>query len=177
VVVRPKCVRTWSQTESLSYSKMNIPLDARTPSYDDTGDSAMWNIPTVWDFSFWQGHLDAMARHRYNALTLWNPHPFPSLVKLPDFPEVAMAWLGQYYADKIRGATALAQYRQSKDRSHKQAAVEALTAALQSWRRYADLAASLYRPQVLARAQELDWQALTKDVEKELERVRSESVD
>ena len=85
-------IRSESGQPYLAYRglKMNIPLDARTPSYDDTGDSAMWNIPTMWDFSFWQGHLDAMARHRYNALTLWNPHPFPSLVKLPDFPDVAL---------------------------------------------------------------------------------------
>lgn len=88
----PSRVRSESGEPYLEYRglKMNIPLDARTPSYDDTGDSAVWNIPTVWDFSFWQGHLDAMARHRYNALTLWNPHPFPSLVKLEDFPEVAL---------------------------------------------------------------------------------------
>jgi hypothetical protein len=70
--------------------KMNIPLDARTPSYDDTGDSALWNIATMWDLEFWRAHFDEMARHRYNTLTLWNPHPFPSLVKLKDYPEVAL---------------------------------------------------------------------------------------
>ncbi|MEO7701836.1 MAG: carbohydrate-binding family 6 protein [Opitutus sp.] len=70
--------------------KMNIPLDARTPSYDDTGDSALWNIATMWDFTFWRDYFDEMARHRYNALTLWNPHPFPSLVKLKDYPDVAL---------------------------------------------------------------------------------------
>jgi hypothetical protein len=31
-----------------------------------------------------------MARHRFNVLTLWNLHPFPSLVKVPEFPEVAL---------------------------------------------------------------------------------------
>lgn len=71
--------------------KMNIPLDARTPSYDDTGDSARWNIATVWDFGFWQDYLDTMARYRYNALTLWNPHPFPSLIKLEKYPGVALS--------------------------------------------------------------------------------------
>ncbi len=70
--------------------KMNIPLDARTPGYDDSGDSALWNIATVWDFSFWQAKLDGMARDRYNAITLWNPHPFPSLVKLKEYPEIAL---------------------------------------------------------------------------------------
>jgi len=31
-----------------------------------------------------------MARHRYNVLSLWSLHPFPSLVKVPEFPEVAL---------------------------------------------------------------------------------------
>ena len=71
--------------------KFNIPLDARTPSYDDTGDAAQTNIVHMWDFEFWRAYLDDMARTRYNTLTLWNPHPFPSLVKCPDYPNVALA--------------------------------------------------------------------------------------
>lgn len=70
--------------------KFNIPLDARTPSYDDTGDAAQQNIAVMWDFAFWREFLDEMARHRYNTLTLWNPHPFPSLVKLENYPDVAL---------------------------------------------------------------------------------------
>jgi len=71
--------------------KFNIPLDARTPSYDDTGDAAQENYAEMWDFAFWQEFLDNMARHRYNVLTLWNPHPFPSLVKVKEYPEAALA--------------------------------------------------------------------------------------
>ena len=70
--------------------KMNIPLDARTPSYDDTGDAAQQNIKHMWDWSFWQEYLDALAINRFNVLTLWNPHPFPSMVKLEKYPEVAL---------------------------------------------------------------------------------------
>ncbi len=70
--------------------KFNIPLDARTPSYDDTGDAAQMNYAEIWDFAFWREFLDDMARYRYNTLTLWNPHPFPSIVKLPDYPDVAL---------------------------------------------------------------------------------------
>jgi hypothetical protein len=70
--------------------KFNIPLDARTPSYDDTGDAAQNNYAEMWSFDFWREFLDDMARHRYNTLTLWNPHPFPSIVKLPDCPDVAL---------------------------------------------------------------------------------------
>ena len=70
--------------------KFNIPLDARTPSYDDTGDAAQNNYAQMWNFDFWQEFLDDMARYRYNTLTLWNPHPFPSIVKLPNYPDAAL---------------------------------------------------------------------------------------
>ena len=70
--------------------KFNIPLDLRTPSYTDSSDAAQANIPEVWDRDFWTAYLDAMARHRYNVLSLWSLHPFPSMVKVPEFPEVAL---------------------------------------------------------------------------------------
>lgn len=70
--------------------KMNIPLDARTPSYSDASDSAKQNIENMWDFEFWKEFLQQMARYKYNTLSLWNLHPFPSLVKVPEYPEVAL---------------------------------------------------------------------------------------
>jgi hypothetical protein len=70
--------------------KFNIPLDARTPSYDDSGDAAQTNYVHMWELAFWQRFLDHLARHRYNTLTLWNPHPFPSIVKLSSYPDVAL---------------------------------------------------------------------------------------
>jgi hypothetical protein len=70
--------------------KFNIPLDLRTPSYTDTSDAAQANIPEVWERDFWTAYLDAMARHRYNVLSLWSLHPFPSMVKVPEFPAVAL---------------------------------------------------------------------------------------
>ncbi|MGD0140964.1 MAG: carbohydrate-binding family 6 protein [Tepidisphaeraceae bacterium] len=71
--------------------KFNIPLDARTPSYSDAGDSAQQNIPEMWSSDFWHEFLDEMARQRLNTLTLWNLHPFPSIVKVPEYPDVALA--------------------------------------------------------------------------------------
>ena len=71
--------------------KFNIPLDARTPSYSDAGDSAQQNIPEMWSMGFWTEFLDEMARDRYNVLSLWNLNPFPSLVKVPEYPDVALA--------------------------------------------------------------------------------------
>jgi hypothetical protein len=70
--------------------KFNIPLDLRTPSYTDCSDAAQANIPVMWEREFWTALLDAMARHRYNVLSLWSLHPFPSLVKVPEFPDVAL---------------------------------------------------------------------------------------
>ncbi len=70
--------------------KFNIPLDLRTPSYTDVSDAAQANIPEVWEKDFWTEYLDSMTRHRYNVISLWSLHPFPSLVKVPEFPEVAL---------------------------------------------------------------------------------------
>ncbi len=70
--------------------KFNLPLDARTPSYDDTGDAAQENIAQMWRFDFWREFLDEMARDRYNALTFWVPHPFPSMIRLQEYPDVAL---------------------------------------------------------------------------------------
>jgi hypothetical protein len=71
--------------------KFNIPLDARTPSYSDDSTSGQANIPEMWDMAFWTRFLDEMARHRYNVLSLWSLSPFPSLVKVPEYPKVALA--------------------------------------------------------------------------------------
>lgn len=70
--------------------KMNIALDGRLPSYDDTGDAAQKNIPEMWNMDFWVEYLDELARHRYNMLTFWSKHPFPALCKMEDYPGAAM---------------------------------------------------------------------------------------
>lgn len=72
-------------------TKFNIPLDLRSPSYTDMSDSAQANIPTVWEFDFWREYLDQLARDRYNFVSLWNLHPFPSMVKVPEYPDVALS--------------------------------------------------------------------------------------
>ncbi|WP_111708208.1 hypothetical protein [Lutibacter citreus] len=70
--------------------KFNIPLDARTPSYDDTGDAAQENYAEMWEWEFWEEYLDKLAIDRYNTLTLWNPHPFPSMIKMQNYPDIAL---------------------------------------------------------------------------------------
>ncbi len=72
-------------------TKFNIPLDVRTPSYSDMSDAGQANIGEVWNFEFWTSYLDSLARHRYNYVSLWNLHPFPSMVKVPEYPDIALA--------------------------------------------------------------------------------------
>lgn len=71
-------------------TKFNIPLDARTPSYSDMSDAGQKNIPVMWEFDFWKKYIDELAKNRYNFISLWSEHPFPSLVKLKKYPEIAL---------------------------------------------------------------------------------------
>lgn len=71
-------------------TKFNIPLDVRTPSYSDPSDAAQKNLPVMWDFEFWKEYLDNLARYRYNFVSLWSLHPFPSMVQVPGYEEVAL---------------------------------------------------------------------------------------
>ena len=71
-------------------AKFNIPLDARTPSYTDASDAGQNNIAEMWNFEFWTEYIDNMARYRYNFISFWSLHPFPSMIKLGDYPDIAL---------------------------------------------------------------------------------------
>ena len=76
--------------------KFNIPLDARTPTYTEKTTPARMtpyhsNVAEMWSMDFWSRYLDQMARHRYNTLSLWSESPFPSLVRVPEYPNTALA--------------------------------------------------------------------------------------
>ncbi|MEO6754485.1 MAG: carbohydrate-binding family 6 protein [Opitutus sp.] len=71
--------------------KFNLSLDLRSPTYSDRADASQQNIPEMWSMDFWHSLLDEMARDRYNVISLWSLHPFPSLVKVPEFPNIALA--------------------------------------------------------------------------------------
>jgi hypothetical protein len=45
------------------------------------------DFPFFYDKAAWTKYLDMLAEERYNALYLWNGHPFTSLLKLPKYPE------------------------------------------------------------------------------------------
>ena len=78
--------------------KFNLPLDLRTPSYSDVSDAFQQNIPVVWDMDFWKKQFDEMARNRYNVITLWTLNAFPSMVKVPEFPDISLddVWRTKY---------------------------------------------------------------------------------
>lgn len=71
-------------------TKFNIPLDVRTPSYSDASDAGQKNMAEMWNFDFWTEYIDSLAKYRYNYISLWSLHPFPSMVKLADYPDVAL---------------------------------------------------------------------------------------
>jgi hypothetical protein len=85
----------------------------------------------------------------------------------------SMAYLGRYYADKIRGAADLAVYRADKSRkdSHEQA-VAHLKNAVDDWEAYTRIATSQYKPQLFSRTHYMDWWEILKEVKKEVELVR-----
>jgi len=71
--------------------KLNLPLDAVSTTYGKTKTSAkIAAIPNVWDMTFWTTWFDEMARNRYNVISVWSNHPFTSMIKLPDYPDVAI---------------------------------------------------------------------------------------
>ena len=71
-------------------TKFNCPLDLRTPSYSDMSDAAQKNIYEMWSWDFWTDYIDHLARFRYNHISLWSLHPFPSMVKVPGYEKVAL---------------------------------------------------------------------------------------
>jgi len=81
----------------------------------------------------------------------------------------AMAYLGKYYAEKIRGAVNLAEFDRDGKPEQKQAAVEHLQKALANWKQYAAIALSQYKPQLLNRIGFVDLNEITGYVEKDIE--------
>ena len=64
--------------------KFNLPWDSyRSSSALDL------HYETARDVKYWEAFLDMMAENRFNALTLWNLHPFPYMIKAENFPEAS----------------------------------------------------------------------------------------
>jgi hypothetical protein len=86
----------------------------------------------------------------------------------------AMAYLGDYYADKIMGATELAAFAATHDVQRQTAAVGYLQSALENWKKYSATATLQYRPQLLTRVGYVDLNALTAKVEHDIALAKGE---
>lgn len=66
--------------------KFNIPFDEKSPTYfyGFGGTSHINALEHVWDITFWKTWFDEMARHRFNVLSLWSPHPFTSMLDMTE---------------------------------------------------------------------------------------------
>jgi hypothetical protein len=80
----------------------------------------------------------------------------------------AMGYMAEYYVHKIRAATHLSLYRYAGDEKDKAAAVAEAEAEVKSWTDYANASSAQYKPQLFARTQMLDWNALTADVKRDV---------
>ena len=82
----------------------------------------------------------------------------------------SMAYLGRYYADKIRGAADLAVFRADNNRQeNRRHAARHFTNAVEEWEDYARIATSQYKPQLLSRCHYMDWSRILDEVKKEVE--------
>ncbi|MFO7445685.1 MAG: hypothetical protein R6W90_04925, partial [Ignavibacteriaceae bacterium] len=62
--------------------KFDLPWDTYRHSY-----SLDQHRETCSNLNYWEAFLDMMSTNRFNALTLWNLHPYTFLVKPKNFPE------------------------------------------------------------------------------------------
>ena len=80
----------------------------------------------------------------------------------------AMGFLGKYYAQKIRGAIALARFDREGKAEYQAAAIAHLEKARDYWSRYAEIARSQYKPQLLNRIGYVDLHEITPKVEEDI---------
>ncbi|MDO1449483.1 hypothetical protein Q0590_24620 [Rhodocytophaga aerolata] len=61
-----------------------------TPWYTYRSSSALdQHYETARDPAYWEAFLDMMAKNRFNALSLWNLHPFVYMITPENFPEAS----------------------------------------------------------------------------------------
>ena len=84
--VRLDDVQARTETPDLQFRaiKHNFPWDSYRPSA-----ALDQHLATTRDLAYWEAFLDMMAENRFNALTLWNLHPWTYMVKPRNFPEAS----------------------------------------------------------------------------------------
>ena len=89
--------------------KFNLPWSPYRP-----GPATGTHLETCRDLDFWESFLDMMVENRFNALSLWNTHPFPTMIRATNFPEATALknleldqwqsfWRSLFRMAKIRG--------------------------------------------------------------------------
>ena len=137
--------------------KFNIPLDLRTPTYSDPSDAVQANIPEMWSMDYWHDLFDDMARHRYNVITLWTLNPFPSIVKVPEFPSVALddVWRTKEPLDDSFGGNGDKLVRPEMLANHEVVKKITIDEKIQFWRDVMQLAKDSGRGRVLVHLERL----------------------
>jgi len=80
----------------------------------------------------------------------------------------AMSYLGNYYAEKILGATDLAMFQKTGKAELQASAVAHLKQALDHWKKYAATTSAQYKPQLLTRIGYVDFNELTESVQRDI---------
>ena len=62
--------------------KFNLPWSPYRP-----GPATELHLKTCRDLDFWETFLDMMVENRFNALSLWNTHPFPYMIRATNYPD------------------------------------------------------------------------------------------
>ena len=119
--------------------------------------------------------LDQKADHALNIIeTLMADDNLELKNTLADI--LCMAYLGKYYAHKIRGSAKVALYRESKDSSYQAQAIQELTEAAWFWRLYTDHAKAQYKnPLWTNRVGIVDWEKMYSDVLNDIEIAREQT--
>lgn len=86
-----------AKTQQPRFSFRAIKFNLPWSSYR-LGESLQLHMETVKDTLFWESFLDMMAENRFNALTLWNLHPFTFMIQPKAYPE-ATQFTGKEFAD------------------------------------------------------------------------------
>ncbi|CAN5123312.1 hypothetical protein BH09BAC4_BH09BAC4_25460 [soil metagenome] len=64
--------------------KFDLPWDTYRHSY-----SLDQHVETCRDVAYWERFLDMMVKNRFNALSLWNLHPYTYMIRPKNFPEAS----------------------------------------------------------------------------------------
>lgn len=79
--IQPKNEKAFLSFRAIKY---DLPWDTYRHSY-----ALSLHDTTCRDTAYWRAFLDMMAENRFNALTLWNLHPYTFLIKPKNFPEAS----------------------------------------------------------------------------------------